>query len=151
MIAFLTRRILLAGLSVFAITVITYVIVQMPPGDYVDSYIQLVITGNNTNLTMEDTELIAASLRTRWGLDKPLPVQYLKWMSNVVRGEFGTSLIHRVPVKEVMGERVLMTVVLAVSTIMFTWMMAIPIGIYSAVRQRSVGDYTFTLYLGLGV
>jgi peptide/nickel transport system permease protein len=74
-------------------------------------------------------------------------------MSNVVRGRFGMSMAHRKPIKDVVGERILMTIVLSVSTVAFTWVMAIPIGIYSAVRQRSVGDYTVTFlgFIGLAV
>ena len=154
MLSFFVRRSLLATISLMAISMITYAIVQMPPGDYVDSYINhFVASQRNISLTVQDTQLIADSLRIKWGLDKPIPIQYLKWMSNVVRGQFGMSMAHRKPIKEVVGERMLMTVVLAASTVAFTWVMAVPIGIYSAVRQRSVGDYTFTFlgFVGLAV
>jgi peptide/nickel transport system permease protein len=144
---------LLAVLTLFAITVITYAIVQLPPGDYVDAYIEIFLATSlsastmNTGVMKEYGEV----LRARWGLDRPIYIQYLKWMSNVVRGEFGMSMLHNKPIRDVLGDRMVMTVVLTLSTIMFTWVMAIPIGIYSAVRQRSVGDYTFTFlgFIGL--
>ena len=82
MLTFLVRRSLLAVLTLFAITVITYAIVQMPPGDYVDAYIQN-IERENSEFTMDDFGGLATALRKRWGLDKPLPIQYIKWMSNV--------------------------------------------------------------------
>ena len=154
MISFLVGRTLLAGLSLFAITVITYVIIQMPPGDYVDTYIQTFIGAySGTVLSIDDANELAASLRARWGLDKPIHMQYLKWMYNVVRGEFGMSMVHSRPIRDVLGDRMLMTVILTLSTIMFTWVMAIPIGIYSAVRQRTVEDYTVTFlgFVGLAV
>ena len=155
MITFLVRRTLLAVFTLFAVSVFTYAIVQMPPGDYVDSYLFLIETYGNRAMATGSvaTAELGAALRQRWGLDQPLPIQYLKWMSNVVRGEFGMSMTHSMPIKDVLGERMLMTVILAGSTIMFTWVMAIPIGIYSAVRQRSVEDYTFTFlgFVGLSV
>ena len=156
MTTFLVRRTLLAVLTMFALSVITYAIVQMPPGDYVDAYLQNIEVYSNVGGIVLDTEglnEVGVALRKRWGLDKPLPIQYLKWMSNVVRGEFGMSMVHAMPIKDVIGDRILMTVILTVSTVMFTWVMAIPIGIYSAVRQRTVEDYTFTFlgFIGLAV
>ena len=154
MIAFLVRRTLLAVLTLFALTLITYAIIQMPPGDYVDGYIQQVATAfPQAVFQLGDMDELAEGLRKRWGLDRPIHIQYLKWMSNIVQGDFGMSLLHKQPIKDVLGERMFMTVILAVSTVMFTWVMAIPIGIYSAVRQRSVGDYTFTFlgFIGLAV
>ena len=154
LLLFLVRRTFLALISLIGISMITFVIVQMPPGDYVDTYIQNIVTSHPfIGFSIEDAENLSAALLSKWGLDKPLPVQYLKWMANVVRGEFGMSMVHGLPIREVIGERIFMTVVLAAATVMFTWVMAVPTGIYSAVRQRSVGDYTFTFlgFVGLAV
>ena len=154
MIAFMVRRTLLAVFTLFAVSVFTYAIVQMPPGDYVDSYLFMIESyGERATRNVIAPDELGAARRQRWGLDKPLPIQYLKWISNVVRGEFGMSMTHSMPIIDVLGERMLMTVILAVSTVMFTWVMAIPIGIYSAVRQRTVEDYTFTFlgFIGLSV
>ena len=153
MIAFMVRRTLLAVLTLFAITVITFIIVQMPPGDYVDGYMQNIGTYLKVAFTAEDAEELAGALRSKWGLDRPIYWQYVYWMSHVVRGEFGMSMVHAAPIKDVVGDRMLMTVILAMSTVTFTWVMAIPIGIYSAVRQRSAEDYTVTFlgFVGLSV
>ena len=96
---------------------------------------------------------IEDSLRAQWGLDQPLYLHYLKWVGNMATGDFGVSIEHEIPITEVIGDRMLLTVILAVSTVLFTWTMAIPIGIYSAVRQRSIEDYTFTFlgFIGLAV
>ena len=92
-------------------------------------------------------------MRAQFGLDRPLLVQYAFWVWNLVRFDFGISLDLRIPITTVTGERLPLTVVLAVFTVTFTWLLAIPIGIYSAVRQNSIGDYTFTFigFFGLAV
>ena len=154
MTTFLVRRTLLAVLTMFALSVITYAIVQMPPGDYVDAYLQNIETyASSLTLSIEAADELGSALRQRWGLDKPIYWQYAKWITNVMRGEFGMSMVHAMPIKDIIGERILMTIILTLSTVMFTWVMAIPIGIYSAVRQRTVEDYTFTFlgFVGLAV
>ena len=147
MMAFLVRRALLAALSLFSISIVTFAIVQMPPGDYADAYLERVYTRWVPLMSMETARQIKTALRKEWGLDRPLHMQYATWMGKVLRGEFGMSLVHNKPIKDVISDRMLMTVILALTTVMFTWVMAIPISIYSAVRQRSIGDYTFT-FLG---
>ena len=153
MLTFLVRRTMLATLSLFAISVITFAIVQMPPGDYADAYLERVYTRNLALMSMQTSAEIKAQVRRQWGLDRPIHIQYYTWMSKVLRGEFGHSFVHNRPIRDVLGERMLMTVILALTTVMFTWVMAIPIGIYSAVRQRSLEDYTFTFlgFVGLSV
>ncbi len=148
MIAFAVRRFLLAILTIWAISVISFGIIQLPPGDYVTAYVaQLMSTG--TQVTDEEAE----NLRQQYGLGSPFPVQYAKWMSQVVRGEFGISMGYNRPVGDVIGDRLWLTAALAFVSIIFTWILAIPIGIYSAVKQYSVGDYVFTFvgFIGLAV
>ena len=148
MLAYIGRRALLAIFTVWAISVLSFVIIQLPPGDYVTSYIaQMAAMGS----VVSDEE--AQSLRIQYGLGQPIYIQYLKWMKQVVRGNFGMSMEWRRPVTEVIGERLWLTVVVSVAALILTWVLALPIGIYSAVRQYSVGDYvaTFIGFIGLAV
>ena len=152
MITFLVRRASLAVLTLLVLSVIAFAIIQMPPGDFVSILILDFRTGN-IFYSEEQLELIEKQLKEEYGLNQPLYVQYLKWASKMVRGDFGISFHHTRPIAEVVGDKILMTVVLALSTVLFTWAVAIPIGIYSAVRQRSIEDYTFTFlgFIGLAV
>ncbi len=148
MLAYIGRRALLAVFTVWAISVLAFAIIQLPPGDYVTSYIaQMASTGSVVS------EEEAETLRIQYGLGQPMYVQYLKWMQQVVQGNFGMSMEWRRPVGEVIGERLWLTVVVSVAALILTWGLALPIGIYSAVRQYSVGDYvaTFIGFIGLAV
>src|SRR5207244_5887764 len=142
------RRALLAIFTVWAISVLAFAIIQLPPGDYVTSYIaQMASMGS----VVTDEE--AQNLRIQYGLGQPIYVQYLKWMALISTGNFGMSMEWRRPVTEVIGERLWLTVVVSVAALILTWVLALPIGIYSAVRQYSVGDYlaTFVGFIGLAV
>jgi peptide/nickel transport system permease protein len=148
MLAYIGRRVLLAIFTVWAISVLSFAIIQLPPGDYVTSYIaQMASMGS----MVSDEE--AQTLRIQYGLGQPIYVQYLKWMKLIVQGNFGMSMEWRRPVTEVIGERLWLTVAVSVSALILTWTLALPIGIYSAVRQYSVGDYvaTFIGFIGLAV
>lgn len=148
MLAYLLRRLLLAAVTIWAITVVTFVIIQLPPGDFVDAYVaQSAAMGSA--ITMEE----AAALRQAYGLDQPLLVQYVKWLGLISRGEFGVSFEFGRPVTEVIGDRLWLTILLSIGAIIVTWGIALPIGIYSAVRQYSWGDYLFTFvgFIGLAV
>ena len=148
MLAYIGRRALLAVFTVWAISMLAFAIIQLPPGDYVTSYIaQMAATGS----VVSDEE--AQSLRIQYGLGQPIYVQYWKWMKQIAAGNFGMSMEWRRPVTEVIGERLWLTVVVAVSALLLTWVLALPIGVYSAVRQYSIGDYaaTFVGFIGLAV
>jgi len=148
MLAYIGRRFVLAIFTVWAISVLAFVIIQLPPGDYVSSYIaQMASMGS----VVSDEE--AQALRIQYGLGQPIYVQYLKWMKLVVQGDFGMSMEWKRPVTEVIGARLWMTVLISVSALILTWVLALPIGIYSAVRQYSFGDYlaTFIGFIGLAV
>ena len=153
MITYLVRRTILAFFTVFSISVIAFTMIQLPAGDYADIYIaSLTGAGQRTGmLSPEDAAEVEEVLRAKWGLDRPLVVQYWGWASRMVVGDFGQSLDQRRPVIEVIGDRIVLTVALAFTTVVLTWVMALPIGIYSAVRQNSVGDYVFTFvgFIGL--
>lgn len=148
MLAYLSRRVVLALLTVGAISVLSFVIIRLPPGDYISSYIASVSMSGGFVSEQE-----VQALRREYGLDKPVYVQYLRWMGMVVQGRFGISLEYRRPVSEVIGDRLWLTMVVAIAAVVLTWALALPIGIYSAVRQYSLGDYvaTFVGFIGLAV
>jgi peptide/nickel transport system permease protein len=148
MLAYLGRRLVLAVLTVWAVSVLAFVIIQLPPGDYITSYIAQMSAGGGFVSAQE-----ADALRREYGLDQPVWFQYLRWMRQVLQGRFGMALEWGKPVSEVIGDRLWLTMVVSVAAVMLTWILALPIGIYSAVRQYSVGDYvaTFVGFVGLAV
>ncbi|MBP1775761.1 MAG: binding-protein-dependent transport system inner rane component [candidate division NC10 bacterium] len=148
MLAYLVRRLILAILTTWAVSVLAYVVIELPPGDYITSYIAQMSSSGSFVSAQE-----AEALRQQYGLDQPLYIQYLRWMGMVLQGNFGMALEYGRPVKEVIGDRLWLTMVVSVGAIIFTWFVALPIGIYSAVRQYSVGDYiaTFVGFIGLAV
>ena len=148
MLAYLLRRLGLALLTIWAVSILSFVIIQLPPGDYITSYIaQMSASGGFVS------EQEAEALRVEYGLDQPVWIQYLRWMRQVLQGRFGMALEWKRPVSEVIGDRLWMTMVVSVAAVLLTWLLALPIGIYSAVRQYSVGDYvaTFLGFIGLAV
>ena len=148
MLGYFTRRILYALLAVWAVSVISFMIITLPPGDYVSSYIAtLTLQGN---IVLQDE---ADNLREFYGLNRPLYVQYLKWMNQIVTGNLGFSFEFGLPVTDVIAERLYLTILLALTTVIFIWVIAIPIGILSAVKQYSMWDHTFTFFgfIGLAV
>jgi peptide/nickel transport system permease protein len=148
MLGYMLRRLLVALGTVWSVSVISFVIIQLPPGDYVTSYIaQMAATGSIVS------EQEAENLRRQYGLNQPIYVQYYKWMAQVVRGNFGMSMEWRRPVAEVIGDRLLLTMVVSFASLLLTWALALPIGVYSAVRQYSLGDYLFTFagFIGLAI
>jgi peptide/nickel transport system permease protein len=155
MLTFILRRALLSLLTIWVLSVISFFIIQLPPGDYVDTYIIELMTGGYESGDSGGgaTDALEKTLRAQYGLDKPMYVQYVKWAWRVVQGDFGQSLEFQKPVSEVILERLMMTVVLAGTTALFAWGISIPIGIYSAVRQHSFEDYTITFigFMGLAV
>jgi peptide/nickel transport system permease protein len=145
---YIVRRLLLAVLTSWAVSVLAFVIIQLPPGDYVTAYIAQ-MTSSGTTVSEE----LAATLREQYGLNQPVWVQYLRWMKLVLRGDFGMALEWGKPVSEVIADRLWLTMALSLGAIVITWALALPIGIYSAVRQYSIGDYvaTFVGFIGLAV
>ena len=151
MLTFIIRRALLALLTIWALSLISFVVITLPPGDFVSGYIQEVM-GADAASSAAAAEL-ERSLRIQYGLDQPMIVQYAKWAWKLLHFDLGISLEFRQPVRQVIGERLLMTVILAGSTALMAWALSIPIGIYSAMRQHSLEDYTVTFigFLGLAV
>jgi peptide/nickel transport system permease protein len=163
MLAFLARRLLLAVFTVWAISVLAWVIIQLPEGDLVDKYFEALQQGGEAG--GGDDQIRIAAMRLYLSLDQPMMVRYGKWMWNLAHGDLGRSFSGTLtgtasgarardqPVKRLIGDRLWLTVVLTGFTIVVTWTFAIPVGIYSAVRQHSIGDYAFTLlgFTGLAV
>ncbi len=147
MLRFVIRRILIFIPMLFLMSVVAFGIIQAPPGDFLTDYIaQLQATGETVDAGQID------ALRSHYGLDQPLYVQYFKWVWGIVQWDLGLSLEWGRPVKELVNDRLAMTVVLGVSTILFTWTLAVPIGILSAVKKYTAIDYFFTFlsYFGVG-
>ena len=151
MLTFIIRRALLALLTIWALSLISFVIITLPPGDFVSGYIERVMGADAA--TSEGAAELERSLRAQYGLDQPMIIQYAKWFWKVLNFDLGFSLEFQLPVKQVIGERLLMTVILAGSTALLAWALSIPIGIYSAMRQHSIEDYTVTFigFIGLAV
>lgn len=146
MLRYILRRLLFMIPTLFAISLVAFAIIQLPPGDFLTSYMaRLAAEGENVN---QDT---IANLRMRYGLDRPIYVQYWKWMKGVVQGDFGLSFEWEQPVSQLIWGRLALTLVVSISTLLFTWIIAIPIGIYSATRQYSIGDYIATFFGFLGL
>ena len=148
MIAYIVRRFILAILTILAISILAFLIIQLPPGDYVTSYVAMMSASGN-----QVTEAEQEALRLQYGLDQPIHVQYLKWMGLISRGNFGMALEWGRPVLDVIGDRLALTIVVSVAAVIFTWALALPIGIYSAVKRYSIGDYIATIigFIGLAI
>lgn len=146
MLSYLIHRILIMIPTLFAISIITFVIIQLPPGDYLSTYIaELQSQGENVDIAKIE------ALRAQYGLDKSMVEQYCFWVLGLLQGDLGFSFEYQLPVSEVVGDRLLLTLILNFTTIIFIWLVSFPIGIYSATHQYSWGDYglTFVGFIGL--
>jgi len=149
MISYIARRIFWIIPTLFAISIVSFIIIDLPPGDYVDVYVAQVQASSDAQISEEVIE----NLRQRYGLDQPIYVRYFLWIGGILRGDFGQSFLFNEPVSQLIGERLALTLTLSLFTLFLTWIVALPIGIYSAVRQYSIGDYIFTFigFIGLAV
>ena len=149
MLQYIVRRLVLAVPTIIAISILTFVIIQLPPGSFLDDYAaQLAQQGEQISAQQ------LAALTEAYGLNQPVYVRYYKWVKGIVtKGDFGQSLEWREPVSQLIWSRMGWTVMLALVTLLFSWILAIPIGIYSATHQYSKLDYVFTTlgFLGLGI
>lgn len=148
MFQFIVRRIIIAFFTIFVISIMSFVIIQLPPGDFLTSYIAN-LAAQGDSISQETVE----RLRENYGLDQPIYVQYAKWIGGIVQGDFGRSLEWGVPVSELIYDRLAMSMLVGASSILFVWTIAIPIGVYSATNQYSMLDYvsTFFGFLGLAI
>jgi peptide/nickel transport system permease protein len=147
-LTYLAHRLVLAAITLFAITIVTFIILHLPPVDFVTAYAAQAAASGTAISPAE-----ADAMRQAYGLNQPLYVQYGKWLAMVASGNFGRSFEYGRPVTEVIGDRLWLTVLLSLGAIVVTWGLALPIGIYSAVRQYSIGDYVFTFlgFIGLAI
>jgi len=146
MLAYLVRRVLVMIPTLIAISAIVFFIIQLPPGDYITTMMNE-LQAQGEGVSKEKIDF----LREQWGLDRSPLEQYFHWASGLLVGDLGWSFEYDVAVADVIGERVALTILVALATTLFTYAVAFPIGIYSAVRQYSMGDYvlTFVGFLGL--
>lgn len=153
MAGYILRRVLLAIPTMIVVSVLSFVIIQLPPGDFLTSYIAYTRATEGDQAANQLTSIIP-QLRAQYGLDQPMYVQYSLWIKNIItKGDFGYSYEQKQPVSTLIWERLGMTVVLTGATMIFTWLLAIPIGVLSATKQYSLGDYTATFlsFVGLGI
>jgi peptide/nickel transport system permease protein len=150
MLQYVIRRLLLAIPTLFAISLVAFILIQLPPGDFLTSY--AAILAQQGDSTIAGQQLVA--LQNAYGLNQPIYVQYWKWISNIVlHGDFGQSLEWHLPVSTLIWNSMGVTLALTISTLLFTWLLAIPIGVFSATHQYSPLDYVFTFlgFLGLAI
>src|SRR5918999_277859 len=147
MLKYIVRRVLYMIPTLILISMISFAIIQLPPGDFLTTLVaQMSAQGESVDRSQ------IATLEARYGLDQPFYVQYWKWISNIVlHGDFGESFEWNRPVSELLAERLPLTIALAAGTLLFTWAVSLPVGIYSAVRQYSIGDYVITFLGVLGI
>ena len=144
---YVVRRLFYLVLSTAVLSAVAFLIIQLPPGDFVTKFV----------FQMEQRGLVVSEemmkgLYARFAFDRPMHEQYLKWIGNIVlRGDFGESMAFNKPVSELLGERFLLTVTISISTLIITYLIAVPIGIYSATHPFSMGDYTGTVFGFIGL
>ncbi len=146
MATYIARRVLYMVLTLVLVSATSFFIIQLPPGDFVTSYAaELAASGT----AVDNTQLVG--LRQQYGLDQPLYVRYAKWMAGLMHGDFGYSFEWKQPVGLLIGQRLLLTVLISLLTLVFTYALAVPIGIYSATHQYSPGDHLVTTlgFIGL--
>lgn len=149
MLQFIVRRLFMMVPTMFAISIVTFIIIQLPPGDFFTTYISnLAAMGEAVDQT------VVENIKKDYGFGEPVYVQYAKWITKIVtKGDFGQSFQRGQPVTDLIGDRMMLTILLSLFALVITWIIAFPIGIYTAVRQYSWGDYFFTFlgFIGLAV
>lgn len=147
MLLYIARRVLLIVPTMLVVSIVAFIIIQLPPGDFLTVLAsRLASTGE----TLDQASLEA--LKIRYGLGEPVYVQYWKWITGIIlRGDFGQSFLWNQPVKVLIWERMGLTMTISIVTLIFTWMVAFPIGIYSAVRKYSIGDFIATFFGFMGL
>ena len=146
MAAYVIRRVIYAMVTMLVVSVVAYIIIQLPPGDYLTSYIM--------RLEMQGGEVSDAEVETlkrEYGFDLPPHLRYFKWMANLLRGDLGRSFFYNRPVLELLAERLPLSLLVSLLALLFTYLVSIPVGIYSATHQYSLWDYTLSLvgFVGL--
>jgi peptide/nickel transport system permease protein len=150
MAKYILRRLFYMVPMLFIVSLLVFVTIQLPPGDYVSAMIEQMRNQQGTNWSPQFEQ----AMRERYGLNQPVTTQYAKWIQNIVlHGDFGYSFQNNTPSQKVIWDRLGMTILIAFASFMFSWSVALPIGIYSAVRQYSIGDYIFSIigFIGMAI
>jgi peptide/nickel transport system permease protein len=144
---YIAKRFLYMIPTLIAISIVVFIVINLPPGDFVDRLVAE-RRGSGEVVTPEEAE----GMREVYGLNRSLPEQYLRWITDILlHGDFGTSYRWRLPVNTLIWDRLALTFILSFASLFFIWLLAIPIGVFSAVRQYSAGDYLFTFIAFIGV
>ncbi|MBE9508455.1 MAG: ABC transporter permease [Chloroflexi bacterium] len=148
MLSYIVRRLGYALIMIVLVSFVSFIIIELPPGDFLTQKLQELQARGDRSAEMRIDEY-----RARYGLDEPMLERYWIWATHFITGDFGDSFQYERPVAELIGERFYLTLVLAVATIAVTWLVAIPVGVYSATHQYSLGDQIFTTisFFGLGM
>jgi peptide/nickel transport system permease protein len=146
MLRYIIQRLLLLPFLIVIFSVIVFGLVQAPPGDFLTSYIATLASSGSS---MDQAQVDA--LKVQFGVDQPVTVQYTRWMSGLLKGDLGRSLEYQRPNGELIGERLILTMALALFAFVITWAIAIPAGIYSATHPNTVLDYIITIFNYVGV
>lgn len=146
MLEYIVRRLLLMIPTLMAISLVAFIIIQLPPGDYLTS---VITTAAAQGETIDQAEL--AQLEARYGLDQPNYIQYFSWIGGVVQGDFGYSFAYNRPVSELIWDRLGWSILISLMSLIFVWLIAFPLGVYSAVRQYSWGDYITAVFGFIGL
>lgn len=149
MVSYIVQRLIYMVITLAMVSVVTFAVIELPPGDFLDAYVANLRASGDS---LDESEI--ESLRQRFGLGMPLYQRYYKWISDILlRGDFGYSFGWNKPVSDLIWERVGLTFMISFAALMVTWVLGFIIGVYSAVRQYSFGDYLFTTFsfIGLGI
>lgn len=148
MLQFLIKRLGFIAVNLVVVSLVAFIIIELPPGDYLTAYAATLAASGDS---VDEAQLDA--LKVRYGLNLPIHQRYLKWVTGILRGDFGYSFGWNKPVSELLWERLGLTVAVTFSSLMVTWIIGFIVGIYSATHQYSIGDYVFTgiSFIGLGV
>jgi peptide/nickel transport system permease protein len=146
MFRYIVHRLAIMIPTLLVISFVVFVIIQAPPGDYLSTYIAEL---QSQGAAVDPSKI--AALRAEYGLDQPFLMQYLSWVAGLLQGNMGYSFEYNMPVSELVGDRLMLTMVLSFATIIFVWVVSFPIAIYSATHQYSLGDYLASTigFLGL--
>ena len=141
MLKYIVRRLILAIPVLLGVSILAFMIISAAPGDFLDAY------RLNPSISRDQIKV----LENQFGLDQNVFVQYFKWLGNVLTGNFGYSFSYRIPVFELVWRRLGATLLLSISTLIFTWGIGIPLGIYSALHQYSPSDQAFSFLAFIGI
>ena len=147
---YIARRLTYMAFTIWVISIVAFVVIQLPPGDFVTTLsTRLASAGGGASVA-----LLEQQLREQYGLNEPVYIQYFKWLGNILlHGKFGYSFTYQIDASQIIGERLPMTFLISFLAVLFIWVVALPIGIFSAVKKYTWGDYTATFigFIGLAV